>query len=82
MVQSEKTKRKVNRSYRKGGEKKPVRKEITNPMSGDRVSMKNKDVALREEGDHRKREGSGPKSAHWNTVASGGARPWSVTGES
>ena len=24
--------------YPKGGEKKPVRKEITNPMSGDRVS--------------------------------------------
>ena len=27
--------------YPKGGEKKPVRKEITNPMSGDRVSIKN-----------------------------------------
>ena len=33
----------------KGGKKKPVRKEITNSMSGDRVSMKNKDVAQQEE---------------------------------
>ena len=40
-----------------------MRKEITNSMSGDRVSMKNKDVAQREEGDHRRREGSGPRSA-------------------
>ena len=32
----------------KGGEKKPVRKEITNSLIGDRVSMKNKDVAQRE----------------------------------
>ena len=66
----------------KGGEKTPVRKDITNSLIGDRVSMKNKDVAQREEGDHRRREGSGPRSAHWNTVASGGSWPWSVTGES
>jgi hypothetical protein len=59
----------------KGGKKKPVRKEITDSMSGDRVSMKNKDVAQREEGDHRRRDGSGPRSAHWNTVASGGSWP-------
>jgi len=63
-ILSGKTKRNLNRNYRKGGEKGPVRKVITNPMSGDRVSMKNKDVAQREEGDHRRREGSGPRWAH------------------
>ena len=33
----------------KGGEKTPVRKDITNSLIGDRVSMKNKDVAQQEE---------------------------------
>ena len=40
------------------------------------------DVARRKEENQRKREGSGDKSTHWNTVASGGSWPWSVTVES
>ena len=74
--------RKINWNNRKEGKKKPVRKEMTNPMSGVRVSMGKGDVARGEGGDHRRREGSGPRSADWNTVASGGSWPWSVTGES
>ena len=78
----ENTKRNINKNNRKDGKKKPVGKEMTNPMSGVSVNMGNGDVSRREGGDHRRREGSGPRSAHWNTVASGGSWPWSVTGES
>ena len=42
--------RKINWNNRKEGKKKPVRKEMTNPMSGVRVSMGNGDVGIIEGG--------------------------------
>ena len=71
---AEKSQEKLERNLRK------KRQRIR--FVGVSVNIGSGNVARRKEEDHRRREGSGARSAHWNTVASGGSWPWSLTGES